>query len=82
MTFISNIERYYLQRHIDERKQGWLDEGSAKGAADVLQTLLQQKFGRLPDWASDRIHQANTSTLQRWALNVLSAETLQGVFEQ
>ncbi|MBC2771192.1 hypothetical protein GTU67_14945, partial [Pusillimonas sp. 7-48] len=86
MTFISNIERYYLQRHIDENKQGWLEEGLSKGerhgAADVLHAQLQQKFGTLPDWAADLIHQADTNTLQRWAINVLSAQTLQAVFEQ
>lgn len=98
MAYITSIERIYWQRHIDERKQGWLEEGLSKGeqlglakgeqlgqrhgAANVLQTLLQQKFGTLPDWAADQIHQADTGTLQRWALNVLSAETLQAVFEQ
>ncbi|MBC2768300.1 hypothetical protein [Pusillimonas minor] len=82
MAYITSIERIYWQRHIDERKQGWFDEGSTKGAANVLQTLLQQKFGPLPDWAADQIHQADTSTLQRWAVNVLNAQTLQAVFEQ
>ncbi|MBC2768296.1 hypothetical protein GTU67_00005, partial [Pusillimonas sp. 7-48] len=90
MAYITSIERIYWQRHIDENKQGWLEEGLSKGeqlgqrhgAANVLQTLLQQKFGTLPDWATDQIHQADTSTLQRWAINVLNAQTLQAVFEQ
>lgn len=90
MAYITSIERIYWQRHIDENKQGWLEEGLSKGeqlgqrhgAANVLQTLLQQKFGTLPEWATDQIHQADTNTLQRWAINVLNAQTLQAVFEQ
>ena len=85
MHYISSIERIYWGRKIaetkDESRAAGRREGEQIGIAQILQAQLQQKFGPLPDWASDRIQRADTETLQRWAVNVLQAESLQSVFD-
>lgn len=54
-------------------------KGRAKGAAMLLQTLLEQKFGALPDWAVIRLAQADADTVRQWGLNVLDARRIEDV---
>ena len=56
-------------------------EGRQESAFELLQSLLQRKFGPLPDWVSARLHAADTDTLQAWSLNVLDAQRLEDVFQ-
>lgn len=53
---------------------------ASKRAALVLETLLQRKFGPMPDWARQRITSANEATLNHWAIRVLDAQSLEDVF--
>jgi len=68
-----------LKGRKEGRKEG-REEGLHEGAATLLNTLLQRKFGPLPDWASARIAQADTDALQQWVLNVLDAAQIEDVF--
>jgi hypothetical protein len=76
MHFISSIERIYWNRKMAEREQGW----EKQGVSSVLRAQLKQKFGALPDWAETRLNEADTATLNQWAINVLQADTLEAVF--
>ena len=68
-----------LKGRKEGREEG-REEGLHEGAATLLNTLLQRKFGPLPDWASARIAQADTDALQQWVLNVLDAAQIEDVF--
>ena len=41
--------------------------------------LLQRRFGDLPTWASQKIADADLSTLEEWSLRILDATTLESV---
>lgn len=88
MQQLNSLERVLLRREkaagLEEGlqkglKQG-IQQGERGGASDVLKTLLERKFGALPEWASARIAQADTEELRQWALNVLDAHTIDEVF--
>ncbi|MBF0583323.1 MAG: Rpn family recombination-promoting nuclease/putative transposase [Magnetococcales bacterium] len=53
--------------------------GEKKGKADTLTRQLQRRFGNLPPWASQKIADAELSTLEEWSLRVLDAPTLESV---
>lgn len=69
-----------LQKGLKEGLKEGLQQGERGGAATLLKGLLARKFGALPDWAEARMAQADTATLQQWALNVLDAQRLEDVF--
>ena len=70
-----------LQLGLKEGLEQGLQQGSHTGIAGILHALLLQKFGNLPDWVSQRLQQADTVVLQRWAINLLQAQTLDDVFD-
>ena len=72
MAYVTSIERVRLKR---ERAQGM-----QQGAAEMLSAQLTRKFGSLPDWASARMSQADESTLNRWAVQLLDAQRIEDVF--
>lgn len=61
-------------RHEGERK------GLQKGFALILEAQLQSKLDSLPDWVGLRIKSANETTLNRWAIRVLNAQSVEDVF--
>ena len=89
MQRLNSVERVMLRREkaasmeegLQKGLQKGLQVGKLEGTALLLQTLLQRKFGSVPEWAAVRITEAGTETLQQWALNVLEADTLEKVFE-
>jgi len=72
MAYVTSIERVRLKR---ERAQGM-----QQGAAEMLSAQLTRKFGSLPDWASARMSQADETTLNRWAVQLLDAQRIEDVF--
>ncbi len=60
----------FLQERVDGRQEG---------KADTLTRLLQRRFGDLPPWASQKIADAELSTLEEWTLRILDATTLESV---
>ncbi len=72
VAYVTSVERLILKR---ERAQGM-----QKGAAEVLTALLSRKFGSLPDWARARMEQADETTLNRWAVQILDAQCIEDVF--
>jgi len=57
------------------------DEGRQKGEAEMLLRLLQLRFGPLPADVTARVTAADVETLLRWSERVLSAPTLDTVFD-
>ncbi|MBF0583324.1 MAG: Rpn family recombination-promoting nuclease/putative transposase [Magnetococcales bacterium] len=55
-------------------KKGRREEG-----ASMLTRQLQRRFGDLPPWASQKIADAELSTLEEWSLRILDATTLESV---
>ncbi|MBF0140657.1 MAG: DUF4351 domain-containing protein [Magnetococcales bacterium] len=68
---IPKLERLLVQR---------LQDGAQQGEAKMLTRQLQRRFGSLPDWASEKIAQANSDALEEWSLRLLDARSLEEVF--
>ena len=56
-----------------------LAEGQTIGVRSVLQDLLSQKFGELPESVSEQIRRADYSQLQRWAKRVIDADSVEQI---
>jgi hypothetical protein len=76
MAYVTSIERLGIKRG---REQG-LKEGLNQGGAALLSRLLARKFGPLPAAAQQRIASASSDNLDDWALNLLTAASLDEVF--
>ncbi len=50
-----------------------------KGRAETLLKQLERKFGAVPSATAERIQQASIDELDRWALRVLDATSLDEV---
>jgi hypothetical protein len=74
------IVSYADQLRREGRREG-LREGSQKGRCEILLRLLRLRFGELPEPIVVRVKAAKTSQLDLWAERVLSAPTLDAVFD-
>ena len=68
--------RSWAQIAKEQRKE----EGRLQGRIELLEELLETKFGALDDAVRSRLHQANSGELLRWGTRVLSADRLDEVF--
>jgi flagellar biosynthesis/type III secretory pathway protein FliH len=66
--------------HRDGIEKG-LEQGRVQGQAELLQRLLTLKFGAVPAEVAARVASATDEEVARWAERVLSAKTLESVFE-
>ena len=64
---------------IERGLQQGLERGREQERREMLLSLLQARFGSLPDRALERVTTATMSTLQTWSLRVLTASGLDDV---
>lgn len=65
----------------DEIIEEGVERGLARGRREMLLRQLHKRFGDLSEHVKDRIARADVAQLDLWADNVLTAATLEGVFE-
>ena len=74
-----------LAERMREWEQQWKKEGEQKGkqegAADVLTGQLESKFGYLNPSVQERLQAADMEQLQLWAMRILTAKSLEEVFD-
>lgn len=61
------------------RKEGRREgqrEGRQKEALTILTKQLRRRFGELPEWALERLHQAGPEQLENWAERIFDADDL------
>jgi predicted transposase/invertase (TIGR01784 family) len=73
VSFINDAER----RGRREGRIEGLTEGRMEAMRETALALLELKFGALPDWATQMIHQADAAKLDAWTKGVLTAESLE-----
>ena len=56
-------------------------EGKAEGKAEMLQRLLIRRFGDLPNWAIEKLHNASSPQLESWFEKALDASDLDALFK-
>ena len=52
-----------------------------EGESKLLRKLLERRFGALPTWAADKLNSATEQDLESWGEAVLTASTLDAVFD-
>ncbi len=77
MQYITSVERIGIAKG---RVEGRL-EGRLEGESKLLRRQLARRFGALPAWASDKLNSAEEQDLESWAEAVLTAPTLDAVFD-
>lgn len=66
---------------IDIMENKVLGPAILKGEAKILAFQLEERFGALPGWVTEKLGNAKEPQLMTWGKRVLSAETLQDVFK-
>ena len=73
MRYINSVQRMYMEK--------FRAEGVLTGEVKVLKKLLEKRFGSLPTWAIDKLENAAGQELDIWSESILTAETLNAVFD-
>ncbi len=72
-------ERLLTQGRQQGMAQG-IQQGMQRGELAVLTRLLSRRFGPLDARTVERLQNASSAELERWADNILDARTLDEVF--
>ncbi|MGE4125533.1 MAG: Rpn family recombination-promoting nuclease/putative transposase [Pusillimonas sp.] len=80
-TWAEEFEQRGIEKGIQKGIEKGIQQGAHNGIAEMLHTLLQQKFGDLPDWVNQRLQHADTAVLQHWVVRIIHAESLHDVFD-
>lgn len=76
--YVTSIERLA----IEEGMQQGMQQGRLAGEAHLLSRLLARRFGEVPPWALSRLQAASESELEVWGEALLSAASIEAVFDQ
>jgi hypothetical protein len=74
------MEKWTERAHQQGLQQG-RRQGQVQGEAALLLRLAERKFGPLPEKYQTRVQQADAQVLLRWGERILTAETIEAVFE-
>jgi len=70
-----------IQQGLQKGLQQGLQQGQTQGEAALLLRQAERKFGPLPEKYQTRLQQADAQVLLRWGERILTAETIEQVFE-
>ncbi|MEO5328575.1 MAG: DUF4351 domain-containing protein [Magnetococcus sp. THC-1_WYH] len=76
---LPKFEHRLAQERRDSKQEGEKN-GEKKEAAKILTRQLQRRFGAVPEWATQKIAQAEPSSLEEWILRFVDAQSLDDVF--
>lgn len=72
MPYVTSVERIAMSRGREEGRQ--------EGLASMLMALLAQRFGQVPDWATQKLTGAAPESLERWGKRIFEAQSLEEIF--
>ncbi len=83
MVYVTSIERLAIEEGMEKgvrlgMQQG-MQQGRLEGKVQVLGKFLAQRFGGLPEWATERIRQATEAELDAWSEALLSSESIEAL---
>ena len=67
------------ERAIAKGREKWVHQGQRVGMGNLLLGMLEARFGTQSEAVAERIREADTDTLQRWSLRLLTAATIDDV---
>ena len=77
MQYITSVERIAIAKG---RVEG-IVKGRLEGESKLLKRQLERRFGSLPAWTTEKLSNASESALEAWGEAVLTAPTLDAVFQ-
>ncbi len=80
MTYISSFERKAMEKGVAQGLEQGLEQGVVQGSLSILLKQLSHRFGELDPTVLQKLHEASPEQLERWAENILDAQTLDEVF--
>lgn len=78
---MAGIMQRAREEGIEQGIEQGMQQGRLEGERAVLQRLLQSRFGPLSTELLDKLEAASANELERWADNVLDAQTLDDLFD-
>ena len=69
------------QQGMQEGPQQGIQQGAKRAHANTLGIQLEQRFGTLPEHTRQRIENAGDPELERWFPRVITAASLNEIFE-
>ncbi len=82
MRYISSIERLAIEEGVQQGMQQGVQQGRLEGMSEVLARQLARRFGEVPDAIRSRLDAACDDELASWADAILSAPSMEAVFDQ
>ena len=70
-----------IEQGIERGIEQGIEQGLVKGESKLLRKLLERKFGPLPIKVTDKLNNASAIELERWGDAVLTANSLEAVFD-
>ena len=71
-----------LNEGLEKGMRQGMQKGRQEGEASLLARQLTRRFGSLDSATEQRLQQASSDDLERWADNILDARTLDEVFSK
>ncbi|MEI7708742.1 MAG: DUF4351 domain-containing protein [Chlorobium sp.] len=81
MQYITSVERIAIAKGRVEGQVEGIAKGRIEGESKLLKRLLERRFGVLPAWATEKLSNASESALEAWGEAILTAPTLDAVFQ-
>ncbi|WP_353571993.1 DUF4351 domain-containing protein [Candidatus Albibeggiatoa sp. nov. BB20] len=82
MRYVTSVERIGMERGIEQGILQGMQEGIQQGEQSILLRQLTRRFGILPESLQERIKQANLEQLELWSDVILTASSLDDIFDK
>ena len=88
MRYVSSVEQIGIEKGIAQGISQGISQGITQGITQgrfegefkLLRKLLERRFGALPAWVMARLNDASEVDMEAWAELVLTAPTLDAIF--
>ncbi len=81
MRYVNSVERMALERGMAQGMQQGMQQGRRAGKIQIITQLLHARFGELPPEAKAKLDAASEEELDAWTEALLSAPTIDAVFD-
>ena len=78
---METIEEHKSMKYITSIERIGIAKGRVEGESKLLKRQLERRFGVLPAWATEKLTNAPEPALEAWGEAVLTATTLDAVFQ-
>lgn len=80
VQYITSVERIGIAKGMATGMAKGVEKGRVEGESRLLRRLLERRFGVLPLWVSEQLANASEQQLEAWGEAILTAPTLEAVF--